>query len=451
MLDEFGRVDHNLAQAIRETVSDVTPCCIYNSTHFYGRGHPFAKLLFSGKVKVIWMPWYKNPEKRVGIYRSPDINELEIIDKKYYEKILPKINWRNRFKYSEVEKNLLLHYPETNVNFIADGTDKFRSPWYDREEARRDPRDMAQNIDMNPIGAGDCFFDPDECMLIRQKFVKEPTYKGEIEYEFHKKYKISDVKFVPQAGHKRFSWWGELVLGRPIQHHNYIVACDIAMGTGASNSVAGIYNVNTHEKVGLFVSPNVGIDEFADQVIAICYWVGGASHRPFLIWESNGPGGSFGKRILWHGYSAVFTMRDERHKARRRQKAYGWNSNRQRKYDMLLELRIALSNALKKRDATKKLTVYDEQTVIEYEDYIFYENGELGLSTSMDETTGAKSAHGDRVIADGLFILALADQPKAALREKAKSFEGSMAHRRMLRKRQEKKYDSPWLMGEGYA
>jgi len=63
MLDEFGRVEHSVAQSIRETISDVTGCAIYNSTHWYGRGHPFAKLLYSGKLEVVELPWYKNPAK----------------------------------------------------------------------------------------------------------------------------------------------------------------------------------------------------------------------------------------------------------------------------------------------------------------------------------------------------------------------------------------------------
>ncbi|KKL75164.1 hypothetical protein LCGC14_2057610, partial [marine sediment metagenome] len=70
MLDEFGRVDYSIAQRIRETLSDTTDCVIYNSTHFYGRGHPFAKLRYSGKVSVIVLPWWKNPVKNEGLYKS---------------------------------------------------------------------------------------------------------------------------------------------------------------------------------------------------------------------------------------------------------------------------------------------------------------------------------------------------------------------------------------------
>lgn len=449
MLDEFGRVDANTAQSIRETVSDVSPCVIYNSTHFFGRGHPFAKVLYSGKVPVIWLPWYRNPVKNPGLYRSPDLNRLEILDIDYYKYYYPKIDWKPEMTHSDLETDMLLSYPEIEISFKAVGDNKLRAPWYDSEEDRRDPRDMAQNVDMNPIGSGDCFFDPEQCLTIRQKFVKEPKYKGEVEYEVSSTTKITDVKFHIDAGRKCFKWWGELRDGRPPQEHNYIVACDISMGVGASNSVAGVYDVNLGEKVGMFVSPDVGVEEFADQAIAICYWAGGANGKPFLVWEANGPGGAFGKRVRWHNYYSVFTMRMERHKQRIKQSKFGWYSNREAKYDLLLELRIALSAGLRNVPGVKKLIVHDDATVTEYEDYIFYESGELGLSTCLDESSGAKSAHGDRVIPDGLFILALTDQPKASLKESAMIMEGSLAWRRQrfLDEQKRQLENSPWLVG----
>jgi len=399
-------------------------------------------------VPVIWLPWYRNPVKNRGLYRSTDLNKLEIIDIDYYKYYYPKIKWKREMLHSELEQNMLLSYPEVDISFLAVGDNKYRSPWYDDEEARRDPRDMAQNIDMNPVGSGDCFFDPDECLRIRQKFVREPTYTGEVDYELHPKSKITNVKFKSNAGRNRFSWWGDLPQGRPVQQHNYIVACDISMGTGASNSVAGVYDVDTHEKVGMFVSPDVGVEEFADQVIALCYWCGGASGKPFLIWEANGPGGAFGKRIRWHQYVSVFTMRAERHKQRRKQSKFGWYSNREAKYDLLLELRIALSAGLRGTPGVKRLVVFDDSTITEYEDYIFYDSGDLGLSTCLDETSGARSAHGDRVIADGLFVLALSDQPRAAHAERVGVIEGSLAWRRRKHfdELHKKKDSGPWLV-----
>ena len=453
MLDEFGRVDHRIAQSIRETISDTTDCTIYNSTHFYGRGHPFGRLRFSGKIKVVVLPWYKNPVKAKGLYKSPDLNVLEIHDLDYYKQLYPKVFGNVKIApyivtYSELEKDFLINYPQAEVRFVADGSNKWRSPWYDSEERRRDPRDVAQNIDMNPLGAGDMFFDPEVLNRIRSEFVKPPAYKGEIEYTLGPDGKLTGIRFAKGWGKKRFSWWGKLVNGRPDQSHNYIVACDISLGTGASNSVAGVYDADTGEKIGLFVCPNSPPETFCDYVIALCHWVGGATKRPFLIWEANGPGGSFDKRRKLHGYTFCYRMTNERTMTRTHQKRYGWYSNRQTKYDLLLELRIALSEGLKSTSTKRKrLIVYDEATVSEYEDYVFYENGDIGLSTCVDESSGAKAAHGDRVIADGLAILAMSEQTRA-IRKLEKRFEyGSFSFRRLVRKweKENKDKNSPFL------
>lgn len=90
MLDEFGRVEPGLAQDIRDSIADVTNCVIYNSTHFYGAGHPFAKLRRSGKVKVVILPWFSNPSKNEGLYKSPKEGEVEFYDD-YYMKKYPKV------------------------------------------------------------------------------------------------------------------------------------------------------------------------------------------------------------------------------------------------------------------------------------------------------------------------------------------------------------------------
>jgi hypothetical protein len=96
LLDEFGRVESSLAQSIRETVSDVSDSVIYNSTHAYGRGHAFAKLRYSGKIKVVVLPWWQNPTKTNGLYRSPECGQVELLDD-YYLKNYPKVfdNYEN--------------------------------------------------------------------------------------------------------------------------------------------------------------------------------------------------------------------------------------------------------------------------------------------------------------------------------------------------------------------
>jgi hypothetical protein len=453
MLDEFGRVDAKIAQSIRETLSDTTECVIYNSTHFYGKGHPYAKLMRSGKVKVVTLGWEHNPAKNLGLYRSPALNIIEIKDVDFYRKkyigCFDEIEPMQPVKLSELEKELLTYPKAHDLSFVADGGESnaggWRSPWYDAECNRRDRRDVAQNIDRNPAGAGDNFFDDRVLERIRTDHIRAPKVAGEVEYELDAKKspKLYNIKFVPEGGKKRLKWWGDLQAGRPIQHHNYIVGCDISLGMGVSNSTAGIYDVNTREEIGFFACPNTPPESFADQVVAICKWVGGAV-KPYLIWEANGPGGSFEKRVRWHGYDFVHSSTDERISYRPRNKKHGWYATRDSKYDMLLELRIALSEGLKTRPEYKSLKIYDEAGLSELSDYIFYENGQIGPSESLDDDAGARSAHGDRVIPKGLYVIALNEQPRAALKERAKVKPGSFAWRRQKFVDSQKKKKQMW-------
>lgn len=450
LLDEFGRVDHRIAQNIRDSVADVSDCVLYNSTHFYGRSHPFAKLRFSGKVKVFCLPWYKNPEKIKGLYKSPALNYIKIFDVDYYKNKYPnlfdKVEQEKSFKLSGFEVDLISTGESPDISLIADGADKWRSEWYDRETLRRDPRDVSTNIDMNPLGSSDMVFDPLVLQRIRVERLRIPSSIGEIYYKLDKNKVLRSIEFRRNWGGNRLKLWAKLDNNRLDQTHNYIVACDISLGVGASNSVASIIDVNTSEKIGTFVTPDLSPEDFATYVVALCNWVGGATRRPFLIWEANGVGQLFNKRRRELGYMFVYTDIDERRKSVKRKSYHGWTSGRSQKFDLLVELRAALAEGLRDMPQYKHLIIYDEDSINEYDDYIFYENKDIGLSTCQDESSGAKSAHGDRVIPDGLAIKAMTVFHKAASRELAKVTEGSLAYRRYIYRKQleTQKKSEPW-------
>ena len=447
LLDEFGRVEHRIAQNIRDSVADVSDCVIYNSTHFYGRSHPFAKLRYSGKVKVFLLPWYKNPEKTHGLYSSPSLNFITIKDLEYYKNKFPKafngIEENVPFKWSDLKKKKL---NKTDFTLIADGADKLRSEWYDKETDRRDPRDVAQNIDMSPLGSSDMLFDPMVLQKIRVSCLRKPMYEGEMKFNFDRNKKLTNIRFENNYGQKRVKWWGALEFGRPNQSHNYIVACDISLGTGASNSTCSIVDYNTSEKIGSFVSPDLPPEDFATYVIALCHWIGGANGKPYLIFENNGLGKLFDKRRREIGYTFTYVDRDERKKTPKVKNVYGWTSGKTQKFDILIELRAALAEGLRDLKKYKYLIIYDEDTLNEYDDYIFYDNGDIGLSLSQDESSGAKKAHGDRVIADAMAVRAMNTFHKASSAQHARVADGSMAYRRQLYldEKKKEKENSPW-------
>jgi hypothetical protein len=97
LVDEVARIEPEPAQFIIDNIHDTTACCIYNSTHFrYGAGHPYARLLRSNKIEIITLGYEDNPEKNMGLYRSPEKGVIEIADVDYYTK-----RWPDILKYAD--------------------------------------------------------------------------------------------------------------------------------------------------------------------------------------------------------------------------------------------------------------------------------------------------------------------------------------------------------------
>ncbi len=450
LVDEHGRIEHRMASAIVDNLPDTTDCTIYNSTHFYGVGHPYNRLLASSKISVVVLPWERNPVKNQGIYRSPDYDVIEIRDIEHYRGVCPeafdKIHSMEPFKLSEFERDLLtlpadLGRKIKNIKFIADGGDGneggWRSKWYDAEEKNRTRRGMAQNVDRNPMGAGDMFFAPAVLRRIGLETIQPAKHRGEIQFRLtpQPEVRVKGVHF-REGGRGRFRWWGELIKGRPNQKHNFIVCCDIARGTGSSNSVAQIIDVNTSEQVGIWVCPNTTPDAFADQAVALCKWCGGLTREAYLIWEENGPGGAFDQRRRKLGYTFVYRRVNERAKTRKKKNTFGWHSGKKEKFDLLQELDLALARGLQTKPNDKFLILRDERTLRECETYITFENGKIAPSgLSEDEDSGAEASHGDRIISLGLALLAMKEQPKAAAVVERTPPKNSFAYRRNQRER----------------
>lgn len=103
LVDEAARIEPDVAQFISDNIQDTSPCCIYNSTHFkYGSGHPFAKLLNSNKIEVITLGWEMNPTKNEGLYHSPEVGIVDLLDVQWYRENYPEI-----LQYAKTENKSL--------------------------------------------------------------------------------------------------------------------------------------------------------------------------------------------------------------------------------------------------------------------------------------------------------------------------------------------------------
>ncbi len=96
MLDEFGLIEKRIAKEISDKIGDVSNCVIYNSTHWFGTGHPFYQVLQRKNILKGNLPWFLNPVKMVGAYKSEKIGEVELIDETYYRENYPEL-----FQYAE--------------------------------------------------------------------------------------------------------------------------------------------------------------------------------------------------------------------------------------------------------------------------------------------------------------------------------------------------------------
>jgi len=417
LLDEFPEVPIADAKMIESAISDTSSCNIFLGTAVY-RSHPFTQMGTQAGTKKMFFGWWLHPFKSKGLYWSPDINKIVIEDIEYYRKLAPlvfnKINKGDVVKYSELQTDLFMSYPELGLSFKADGgipnKPKWRSPWYDTTCLTRTEQDIATNLDGNAIGSGDMVFHSGTLNQMLAEYVRPPSLVGEVIYDVHND-EINNIKMIT-GGRRRLKWWGSLGGARPLQNHNYVMGCDISLGQGQSNSVCSIFDVDLRTKVGTWADSNTLPSAFAEQVYALGKWIGGLSGMPLLNFESNGIGQVFLKRIREIGYPNICKSSTEAKGRHEKKQVLGWHSNPNSKLQLLSSYNAALTACFQGNLDNKKFINPDEDSIREAEDYIF-DGSQLVPSRNIEDTGGAKACHGDRVIADALCNLASLDQFRA--------------------------------------
>jgi hypothetical protein len=382
LLDEFAKVENGTK--IRWATSDVTACRLVNSTPA-GAGTEYSKWVRSGQIKVFVMPWWEHPEKGRGRYTVKD---------------------------------------------DVTGAWKIRAPFYDAEEARRSPQEMAQELDMNHVGSGATFFESQPIEQHRAVFTRPPLRTVGI--DFDKSLALEAIPGVIQRGQNAKlkvsgkGAWSLWFLGRPDQSKNYIIGIDVSKGQGASNSIMSVLCAETREKVAEYVDSNVPPYELARLAAAAALWFGGARRggHPLCIWEANGPGWDFGRVFVKTlQYPAYFSDKTAGTVTEKVGKKYGWHSSREKKEQLLGILRRAYAHG--------SFINHSEKALDEALTYVYYDEGGIGPAEFAKEPEAARLTHGDRVMADALVLLGVEDAPKSTP-AKAATPGRSMAHRRAV-------------------
>lgn len=352
---------------IETALSQTTACQIWVST-FKGPGNQFYRRIKENRGQVIRLPWWRHPEKAEGAKQV-----------------------------------------------LVDGAIKWTSPWYEKQKLRMSPRALAQEVDMDMGKAGDIFFDPDVIERHRHDHQRKPDSIGEllpddarIDKTILAREMLSTVdhgrmKYIKRFGDSRWRFWMALEDGRPPQDMQFVFGCDVANGANHSNSVCSVRDNSSRRIVAKFWDANISPEEFALHVMMAAIWFGGAGMFPQLVWENNGPGGVFGRKVQAVGYPNYYVQRAEGTKGHERTNRMGWNSNRDTKEKLLALYREAL--------AGDHVIQHCEEALNECLGYIYDETGALVSEKVKDESSGARELHGDHVIADALTVLGAEESP----------------------------------------
>jgi hypothetical protein len=364
MLDEFSKMD--TAKSIFTAVRDVTPCRLMPFTP-KGKGHFSYQVYQDGNIRKREIRWTQHPEKKRGLYTSLN-GRLQIIDKDYA-------------------------FPP-NYAFVLDG--KVRSPWYDEQDRREpDKKMLAQELDID-FGASSCvFYDPGMLDRYRARYCTAP------------KFRLDAARFMDAPSPELL----QTLLGHPVQvwvamgpgdslprDRRYFLGADIASGGQASNSVLSLYDGKTREKVAQFACNNIEPYEIAELAAGLAEWASDSNGVPAkIMYEMNGPGGQFGRKLEQVGHHHVFRRRDEVGAAHKPTDKPGWPvtpDSKRRLHDAYKE---ALSKELV---VNRSAEAIDECRQYELgADGGVYHSQVLGRNADADSS---KKNHGDYVVADAM-------------------------------------------------
>ncbi len=193
--------------------------------------------------------------------------------------------------------------------------------------------------------------------------------------------------------------WTHPLPGGSVKPSNYVIGGDIANGQGATASCFSIVDARTGEKVGEYANPFIEPTPLASVAVALCHLFcdedGGSAK---LIWEHNGPGISFGSRVLSLGFRNVYRRGEDDADSLNNQatERTGWVPTQ----DTIPVLHEDYASALSLRQFTNRSEValkeclsfhYNQQGKIEHSDI-----------KSLNDPSGARINHGDRCVSDAL-------------------------------------------------
>jgi hypothetical protein len=395
LIDEYSKFTPRAGEEVARVTRDATLCRIFNGTP-KGVGTPFHEMSRS-EIPKVRLHWTDHPLKRQGLYELSD-NELKIKDRIYWEAFIRK-NGGNH-EPDNLEEEARKFYDFDKVRWPEHF--KARSPWFDNELKRAQrPVDIHQELEIKHDAAAEPFFELQDVENHIKRFGRHPNHVGELDYEQDS---MEPDQFLEQK-YGRLKLWFPYTEGmRPRLDYTYVVGVDIATGTrsstgaGASNSVATVICRETRELVAQYVVNGMSPERFAERVYALGKWFTGRTGRgAYMIWEANGPGGIFGDFMVRKNYGNFYLRQDVNNISRKSSKKPGWFTGKENKNNLLGRFREAIGE-----EGTFVCRDIDTLRECEQYQYVPGEGVEHSAAVNTLDPSGARSNHGDRVIATAL-------------------------------------------------
>lgn len=407
-IDEHAAFELNDGFRVLRATRDTTKCRGFNSTP-QGANNGFFEVVHNTAARQIRLHWSSHPEKNRGLYTTEN-GQVKLLDD-----FTGIVEVR---KKGEKEKTFA-SFPEA-YPFRLDG--RVRSPWYDNECARCvNEMEIAQELDIDFLGSDYQFFDPEAVALLRKQYCRPALVVGDLEIDPE----TCEVKRFVENPKGMLKLW--LTLngdGRVAKDRRFVVGSDVSAGTGASNSVSCVVDKVTGEKVAVWRDPNTRPNQFARVTIALARFF----NKSLMVWDRSGPTGeNFTKEVVKNGYGHVYYRRNEKKIGRTITDEPGVFLNPVARGSLLEDYRDALGN--------HRYINRSDSGMAECLQFIRKQDGSIehSAAASSQDPSGARTAHGDEVIADALACLGLSDTDGVRTPDGPEIPVGSLAWRMKLK------------------
>lgn len=431
-MDEFAAFGVEQGYEALASSQKATNCRLFVSTP-QGTGNAYADVAKSNITRRE-VGWEHHPIQNRGLYRS-DNGKLELVDETF---------WKNPAAcVRTVIEGVKRRFTVDDYPFILDG--KLRSPYYDAECRRTPiPSIIAQELDRKFHGSDDPFVEADQINALVERFACPPLSLGTIEYDPSS---CRPTRVVPAPrllaqGSGMVSFWCPLdYAGRP-RPSQYVVAVDVAAGTGRSDSVVVVADRTTGEKVALLKDPYIGTHKLAEVAVALCWlFADDGGNGAFLIWDAGGTAGATFRRRAFDElqYTYVYMRMVMDKITVERTERPGYSFSKLSKAPFLTEYARALFEG--------RYINHSKDGLLEFLEYKYTKDGKDVQHTKQASRmagSGARDNHGDEVIADGLAWHAMQTFPVEQDTEVDEIPPSSFAARRQYRLKLEREAALDW-------